>query len=141
MRTTNDETRGDPLAGLRSAALIAALFGAVAAIGLLRRAQQHPPPLLVFLFLIWVAAPFGLLGVANWFSKGWPVAVRKTLYFLTFAVAAASLAIYVDDNFAHRTAHRAGVWVAVPPASIIASALVLGLAGWRARSRRSGQNK
>jgi hypothetical protein len=135
MRTTNDETRCDPLAGLRSAALIAIVFGAIAAVGLLRHAQQHPPPLLVFLFLIWVAAPFGLLGAANLFSKAWPIPVRKTLYVSTFVVVVVSLAIYVDDNFAHRAAHPAGVWVVVPPASVIVSGLTLAIAALRVRRR------
>jgi hypothetical protein len=135
MRTTNDETRRDPLAGLRSGALIAVVFGAVAAIGLLRHAQQHPPPLIVLLFVIWVAAPFALLGTANFLSKVWPLPIRKTLYVLTLVVVAASLAIYVDDNFGHRTTHPAKVWVAVPPASVIVSAFALGLAARRFRRR------
>jgi hypothetical protein len=125
----------DPLAGLRSSALIAVVFGAVAAIGLLRHAQQHPPRLLAVLFVIWVSTPFAVLGVASLFSTPWSLPVRKTLYVLTFVVVAVSLAIYVDDNFAHRTAHPAGVWVAVPPASVIISVIALGLAALRARSR------
>ena len=127
--------KSDPLAALRSVALITVVFGAVAAIGLLRHAQQHPPPMIVLLFVVWVFAPFGLLGIANLLSKTWPFAVRKTLYVLTFVVTAASLALYVEDNFAHRTAHRARVWVAVPPASVIVSAFVLGLVALRARRK------
>lgn len=127
--------KGDALAALQSAALITAVFGAIAAIGLLRHAQQRPPPLIVFLFVIWVFAPFGLLGVANLLSKSWPLPVRKTLYVLTFVLAAVSLAIYVDDNFTHRTAHPAGVWVAVPAASVMLSAVVLAVAAWRSRRK------
>lgn len=124
----NDETSRDSLAVLRTAALLAVLFGAIGSIGLLRHAQQHPPPLIVAGFVVWVLAPFGLLGIANLRSKQWPIAVRKTLYVSTLIITAASLAIYVDDNIAHRTAHPAGVWVAVPVAAVIIGAIVVGLA-------------
>src|SRR6476646_11306875 len=117
---------GDPgnendqsLAGLRSAALIAVVVGAVGSIGLLRHAPQHPPPLLAALFVIWVFAPFGVMGVANLFSLRWSRPIRLTLYTVTLLVTAASLAIYLDDHIAHRTTHPAAVWVAVPPASVI----------------------
>jgi hypothetical protein len=122
------------LAGWRSAAFIAVIFGAIGSIGLLRHAQQHPPVLLAVLFVIWVFAPFGLLGVANLLSKNWPIAVRKTLYVVTLAVTVASLSIYLDDNFFHRTAHPAGVWVAVPPVSVILSGVVIAIALWRTRN-------
>src|SRR5438045_402370 len=118
---------------LRSAALLAVVFGAVGSIGLLRHAQQHPPPLLAVLLVIWVFAPFGLLGAATLVSKNWPVAVRKTLYVVTLAVMVASLAIYLDDNFFHRTAHPGFVWVAVPPATVVLSGLPMAVALWRAR--------
>ena len=124
---------GIVLSGLRAAALLALVFGAVGSIGLLRHAQQHPPPLLAVLFVIWVFAPFGLLGVAILLSKNWPIAVRKTLYVATFAVTVASLAIYLDDNFSHRTVHPAGVWVAVPPASVILSGVAIAIALWQTR--------
>ena len=111
------------------------VFGAAGSIGLLRHAQQHPPPLLAVLFVIWVFAPFGLLGVANLLSNKWPMAARKTLYVVTLAITAASLAIYVDDNFSHRTAHPAGVWVVVPPVSVILSGAAIAIALWQARKR------
>ena len=41
----------------------------------------------------------------------------------------ASLAIYLDNNVAHRTVHPAAVWVAVPPASVLLTALALTVAG------------
>ncbi|HZE56764.1 MAG TPA: hypothetical protein VE031_02810 [Chthoniobacterales bacterium] len=121
------------LAGFRSAALVAVVFGAIGSIGLLRHAQQHPPPFLAFLFVIWVSAPFAVLGVANLLSQRWPLALRKTLYVVTLLITIASLAIYVDDNFAHRTVHPAGVWVAVPPASVILSGVAIAIALWQTR--------
>jgi peptidoglycan/LPS O-acetylase OafA/YrhL len=123
-----DETSRDSLAVLQTIALLTVVFGAIGSIGLLRHAQQHPPPLIVAGFVVWVLAPFGLLGIANLRSKRWPIAVRKTLYVSTLIITAASLAIYVDDSIAHRTAHPAGVWVAVPVAAVIISAIVIGLA-------------
>jgi hypothetical protein len=124
--------------GLRSAALVAVAFGVVGSIGLLRRVQQHPPPLIVVLFVIWVAAPFVLLGVANIFSNRWPSVLGNTLYVVTLCVTVVSLAIYVDDNIAHRTAHPAFVWVAVPPASIVVSAIALGIGAMRKKKSRNG---
>ena len=82
---------GIALTALRSAALLAVVFGAVGSIGLLRHAQQHPPPLLAVLLVIWVFAPFGLLATATLVSKNCPTAVRKTLYVVTLAVMVASL--------------------------------------------------
>jgi hypothetical protein len=118
---------GIAFSGLRSAALLALVFGVAGSIGLWRHAPQHPPPLLAVLFVIWIIAPFGLLGFGNFRSKNWPIAVRKTLYAVTLAATAASLAIYLDDSFFHRTAHPAGVWVAVPPASVILSGLAIAI--------------
>ena len=134
----NGEKRYD-LAGLRSAALVALLFGAVGSIGLLRHAKEHPPPLLLAGFVIWILAPFGLLGVANLRSIAWPVSVRTVLSITTLLVTIASVAIYVDDNIKHRTAHPAFVWVLVPPAAIIISAIAVGTAAWQARNRNSKQ--
>lgn len=133
------ETSGDSLAGLRSAALIAVVIGAVGSVGLLRHAQEHPPPLIVVLFVGWVIAPFALLGIANLGSRKWPAGVRRVLYIVTLAITALSLVIYIDDNFAHRTMHRAEVWVAVPPGSVIISGLVVGLAAWQARGNHGAR--
>ena len=124
---------GTGLIGLRSAALLALVFGAVGSIGLLRHAPQHPPPFLAVLFVIWVVAPFVFLAVANFVSTNWPIPVRKVLYVVTLVVTVASLAIYLDDKFSHRTIHPAGVWVAVPPASIILSGVAIAIARWQTR--------
>ena len=127
-----DETNTS-LTGLRSAAWLATVVGAIGSVGLLRHAQQHPPPLLVVLFIIWVFAPFGLLAVANLLSNRWPLRVRVTLYIVTFLVTLLSLGIYVDDNVRHRTAHPAAVWVAIPPASVLLAAILIGIAALKAK--------
>jgi hypothetical protein len=113
------------MAGFRMAALIATVIGAVGSIGLLRHAQEHPPPVLVVLFVIWVAAPFAALAVANIGSTRRPRPVRLTLYVGTIVVAFGSIAVYLDDNISHRTAKKAFVYVAVPPLSAIACAVAL----------------
>jgi hypothetical protein len=118
----------DSSAGLRSVALVAVVFGSIGSVGLLRHAQQRTPPMLVVLFVIWVVAPFALLAVANLFSKRWSRKVGLTLCIVTLIVTVASLAIYLDDNIAHRTAKAAFVWVAVPPASVLVSVIAVGIA-------------
>jgi hypothetical protein len=123
------------MAGLRVAALMATVFGAVGAVGLLRRAQEHPPPLLVVLFVIWVMAPFAALTVANIVSTQWPRPVRLTLHVATIVVAFASIAVYLDDNISHRTAKKAFVYVAVPPVSVIACAVAVAAVAVAAKKR------
>lgn len=127
------------LAGLRSVALIVLVFGAVGSIGMLRRAQQHPPPILVVGFIVWVLAPFVLLAVANILSPRWRRTVRMTLFVMTLVVVGASLAIYFDDSIAHRTAKPAFVYVAVPPASVVLAGLVLVVATFIVRNRSETQ--
>jgi hypothetical protein len=131
----NEEKRSGSLAGLRSTALLAIVVGATASIGLLRHAPQHPPRLLAILFVIWVGAPFALLAIANFFSPRWPAPVRQTLYLATLVISVASVAVYIDNSVAHRTTHPGAIWVAVPPASIIVSAIAIGLAALRTRAR------
>jgi hypothetical protein len=123
-------------AGLRTAALIAIVFGAVGSVGLLRHAQEHPPPLLVVLFIIWVLAPFAALAVANIVSTRWSRPAGSTLQIATIFVALASVAVYLDDNISHRTAKKAFVYVAVPPASVIAVALAVAAAATASKKRR-----
>jgi len=132
-----DETKRDSLATLRSVTLLAVVFGAIGSIGLLRHAQKHPPPLLVAGFVVWVLAPFVILGIAILFSGRWSAKIRATLCVVTLFVAVASLAIYVDDNVAHRAAKPAFVYVAVPPASVLAAGMVLLIASLK----RSHPNK
>ena len=124
---------------LRSAALIAIVFGAIGSVGLLRHAQQHPPPLIVVGFVVWVLAPFVLLAIANLFSARWPAKLRTILCLVTLFITIASLAIYLDDNISHRPAKPAFVYVAVPPVSVIVSALVLGIATLMGRGRKRTQ--
>jgi hypothetical protein len=113
---------------MRTTALVAVIAGAAGSIGLFLHAKQHPPPLLVVLFIIWVLAPFAVLGIAQLVSKRWAPGAQATLHVVTLAVAVVSLLIYGDDAMHHRTAHPAGVWVGVPPASVLASVVAISIA-------------
>ncbi len=84
--------------------------------------------MLAALFVIWVVAPFVLLGIANLRSRRWSRRARLTLGIVTLVVTVASLAVYLDDNIVHRTAKAAFVWVAVPPASALVSVIAIGIA-------------
>jgi uncharacterized membrane protein YsdA (DUF1294 family) len=110
---------------MRTTALVALIAGAAGSIGLFLHAKQHPPPLLVALFVIWVLSPFAALAVTHRVSKRWAPGTQATLYVVTLFVALASLLIYGDDALHHRTAHPAFVYVAVPPASVLASVVAI----------------
>ena len=109
---------------LRVSALIAVVAGGLGSLALLVRAAERTPRLLLFLLAIWVLSPFKTLAIAHRMSKGWPVPTRATLYGLIVLVTFASLAIYVDDAFGHRTAQAGFVYVAVPAGSWLLMAIV-----------------
>ena len=134
MRAKN-ETVG-ALTGLRLTALIALVIGAVGSIGLWIRAAQHPPPLIIVLFVVWVLSPFVVLGIGHVVAKRWAPSTQAALYWVTLLVSVASIVIYADDAVSHRTAHRAAVYVVVPPASWIVSAIAIGLGARIARSKQ-----
>src|SRR6202171_3427339 len=90
--------------GLRTAALIAVVAGAVGSVGLLLRAtNRNPSQLLVMLLAMWVLSPFVALLWANIASKRWSVLTRVTLYGVMLVVPLSSLAIYVADAIWPRT--------------------------------------
>src|SRR5215467_14214578 len=88
--------QGAGQARLRMAALIAALAGAVGAVGLMLYAGQrvHSPRLLLALFVLWVLAPFVALLLAGAVSPRWSALTRTALYWLTLVLTPASLAVY-----------------------------------------------
>ena len=132
----NEERKTDRLAVVRSASLIALVFGAIGSVGLLRHAQKHPPPIIVAGFVVWVVAPFAVLGVAHFFSRRWPRRSELLFHVMTLVITLASLAIYLDDNIAHRTAKPAGVYVAVPPVTVILTGVGIAISTWQARKKR-----
>jgi ACR3 family arsenite efflux pump ArsB len=130
-----DEKGGAPT-GLRFTALIALVIGAAGSLGLWIHAAQHPPPLIVALFVVWVLSPFMVLGIGQVIAKRWAPSTQTALYWVTLLVSVASIVIYADDAVAHRTAHPAFVYVAVPPASWLASAVALGIGAWIPRRKQ-----
>jgi uncharacterized membrane protein len=113
---------------LRAAGITALVIGAMGSIGLLFHASQHPPPFLLALFVIWVLAPFVVLGVAEMLSKRWSTLTRTTLHSVMLVVALGTLAVYEDDALGRRTAHPAFVYVLVPPVSLALIAIALSIA-------------
>ena len=130
------DEKGGALTGLRFSALIALVIGAAGSLGLWIHAAQHPPPLLIVLFVVWVLSPFVVLGIGHVGAKHWAPSTQAALYWVTLLVTVASIAIYADDAVVHRTAHPAFVYVAVPPASWLASAVALGVGAWIARRKQ-----
>ena len=122
---------------LRTAALVAVLAGAVGAIGLWIHAARHPPPLIIALFVVWVLSPFAILGIGHVVAKRWSSGTQKALYWVTLFIALATLVIYGDDAIAHRTAHPAFVYVAVPPASWLVTVAAVTIGALRARKGTS----
>ena len=112
--------------GLRTAALIAVLAGAVCSVGLLLRAtNRNPSQLLVVLLAIWVVSPFVALLWASIVLKGWSVLTRVTLYAVMLVVPLSSVAFYVADAIWPRTSPGPFVFIPVPPASWLFSAFVV----------------
>jgi uncharacterized membrane protein len=124
---------------LRAAALIANVAGAVGSLGLWIHAARHPPPLIIALFVVWVLSPFVILGAGHILARRWLPGTQSALYWVTLFVALAALVIYTDDAIAHRAAHPAFVYTAVPPIlwAITGAAIAIGAA--RARKRVAGR--
>jgi hypothetical protein len=120
--TTSKASRGSPEGGflglLRAVALIAVVAGAAGSVGLMLRAGQRTPRLLLVLFTIWVLSPFVALLWANMVSKRWSVVTRATLYCVTLVVTLGSLAIYGELVVLRPPGSaNAFLFVVVPPAS------------------------
>ena len=127
---------GSPQNGsLRAAALIAMLIGAVGSLGLMFHAGERTPRFLLVLFFFWVLGPFAAFLLADRVSKRWPASVRSALYTMMLVVTLGSLAVYGDDARGHRRPQAAFVYVAVPPASVLLSTIVVSMAALMSRKR------
>src|ERR1700737_5546045 len=120
---------------LRAMALIATVTGAGGSLGLMLRAGQRTPRLLLVLFIIWVLSPFVALAWANLVSKRWSVSTRATLYCVTLVLTLGSLAIYGGLVLPPAGSARAFVFVAVPPVSCLLMAIAVPLVAWISRRR------
>jgi hypothetical protein len=119
---------------LRAAALIAVLVGAIGSVGLMLHAG-HPPLFLRVLFAIWVLSPFAVLMLAAMASTRWPVLTRAALHGLMLVVTLGTLAIYGVVSLGPPRAQTAFVFVVVPPASWLLTAVVLPIAALISRRR------
>ena len=128
--TSSQERPGSGFLGLlRTVALVAVVAGSAGSVGLMFRASQHPPRVLLVLFTIWVLSPFVALLWAILVSKRWSVATRMTLYWTTLIVTLGSLAIYGDlVHVKPAGAANAFLWVIVPPVSWAFAAIVVSMA-------------
>jgi hypothetical protein len=116
------------LGGLRAAALIAVLVGAVGSMGFTLRAGQHNKSrLLLVLFTLWVLSPFVALVWASVVSKRWSTLTRAALYGVMLLIALGSLAIYGEVAQGPPRAQTAFVFVVVPAASWLLIAMVVAI--------------
>jgi hypothetical protein len=124
---------------LRAAALIAVVAGAGGSVGLMLRAGQRTPRLLLVLFVIWVLCPFLALVWATVVSKPWSVLTRATLYSVMLVVTLGSVAIYGNAAWRPSGTKPAFVFVVAPLGSWLLIATVVPIAALISRrlSRRS----
>lgn len=116
----------------RAVSLIAALAGAVGSIALTLYAGRHNSShLLAWLFTLWVLSPFVLLLGANLISQRWRASTRVTLYTAMLVVAVGSLAVYGEAALRPPRAQAAFVFVIVPPASLLFSAIIVAISAFR----------
>jgi dienelactone hydrolase len=105
---------------LRTTALIAVLSGAAGSAGLLLRAGQRTPPLVLVLMALWVLSPFVALLWANYVSIRWPAVTRATLHGVTLVITLVSLVIYLEQAVLRPVGSaNAFFFVLVPPASFL----------------------
>ena len=123
---------GGNLAALRAVSLIASTAGAVGSIALMRRGG-NPPGFLIVIMAAWVASPFLILMWANIMSKRWPALAQTTLYLMTMAITAVTLAIYLNRIMYPPRSTGAFVFVAVPPATWVLMAIVAAITATRLR--------
>jgi hypothetical protein len=137
---TTEVNRGSPESGflglLRAAARIAVLAGAVGSVGLTLHAGRHNNSrVLLVLFTLWVLSPFMALVLADVVSKRWPILILATLYSVMLVLTLVSLALYGDVALGPTRAKTAFVFVVVPPASWLVTAIALSLAALISRRR------
>jgi hypothetical protein len=122
---------------MRVAALIAALAGATGSVALMFHAGRHNNSrVLLILFALWVLSPFMVLILGHVISKRWSLLTQAALQRVTLVLALSSLAIYGNIALGPPRAKTAFVFVVVPPASWLLTAIVVAIA-----ARRSGKTQ
>ncbi len=111
---------------LRAAALVAVLAGAVGSVGLtLYAGRRNDSRILMVLFALWVLSPFVAVVSASIASKRWLALTRATLYSATLVVTLSSLVIYGVVALGPPRGKTAFVFVVVPPASWLLTAIAV----------------
>ena len=119
---------------LRTLVLIAIVAGAVGSVALMFRAGRNPPWFLLVMFFFWVLSPFVVLAWAHGASKRWPVLAQATLYGVSLVITLGTLAVYGKLVSPPAGSPAAFIFVAVPPASWVAIAVVVGIAALISRT-------
>ena len=120
----------------RVAALIASTIGAICSVILMLMSGQHPPVLLVILFVAWVLAPFVALIVANMLFKRRSGTVSNTIFGVSIFIAAVSVTIYGYVLVSPPPSQPAFPYVAVPLGSWVLIAVTFVGAALISRGRR-----
>jgi hypothetical protein len=113
---------------LRAVALTAVVIGAFGSVALMFWVgHRNPSRVLLFLFLVWVLAPFVALLLADRVSKRWSVITRMTLYSVMLIITLGSLACYGDVVLRPRP-QPAFTFLVIPPASWLLMTIVVATA-------------
>ena len=113
---------------LRKAALATTVIAGAASVALqLYAGRQSPQRLVVLLIAAWVLSPFVLLLLLNLRAGRWPAGPQRALRYISLFVSATSLLLYAVGTTRPLVSRPAAfLFVAVPPASLLAAAVVLG---------------
>lgn len=125
---------------LRTIALVTMLAGAAGSLGLLLRAGQSTPRLLLVIMAVWVLSPFVLLVLAGATAKRWDFITPAVGCIATLIVTLGSLAAYITDGVWHPWVKPAAVYVVVPPLSWLVIGIVVTAAALISRRRPGTEN-
>ena len=100
-------------------AIAAAALGGAASIGLLLAAGRNTPPVLLFLFVGWVALPFAVIAVVSFYSARWSRVTRQTTELAAVVIVPVSVAIYAYFTVWPPATTPARTWLLVPAISLL----------------------
>lgn len=137
-KASRERSEGRILDLLREIALIAVLAGAAGSLVFLLSVGRRSPRFLLVFYVFWVLSPFTVLVWANLVSKRWSVVTRATLYSVMLILALSSLVIYRAVSLGLFRARPAAVFLLVPLASWLFTAIAVPIAALTSRrlSRR-----
>ena len=98
--------------------------------------RRSPHHLVIALIAGWVSAPFVAFLLLNRLAGRWPRFPRRALHSAMLVLSPASLVIYILAVVRPPASRPAFPFVAVPPASLLLTAIILALA-WLSSRKRS----